>query len=291
MHELAGQYRGKVISNYQMLLGMGEIYHANPENEEIRTDYFNRMIISGYASWVLHYYLADPGKIRSDADKNLILFAIRKGNHYNLTKEFLPHFDPVQLKPLLVLGDSLDYFNRLIEKEMTAEALSGRGLFFSSLGAPEMANMDVNMSLKKDPCGNDALFAKLLNLFDRENTREVLRMLEQCPGNVGSGRQGWKDVFYRLAADIESLKGKDLPENERLFRLTNLYLNSGLEKNALREATRLTESFPGNGDYLALLAFIYYRMNNKQLATKYLDMAENSSGQTSRLRTLIEQMQ
>jgi tetratricopeptide (TPR) repeat protein len=291
MQNLAQQYAGKAISNYQMLLGMGEVYHANPDNEKIRMDYFNRMVISGYASWVLHYYLADPEKINSDADKKQILFALRRGNHYDLAEKFLPFFDSNQLKPLLALGDSLYYYNTLVAEEMTASDFSGRGRFFSSIGEQEMASMDIESSLRLDPCGNDAIYGKLLILFERENTREVIRMLEGCPGNDGSGRQEWKDVFYRLAIDIEEAKGSDVAENDRLFRLANLYLNSGFEHLALRKATKLTEIYPGNADYLALRAFVHYRMNNKQLALKYLDMAENISGQTSRLRTLIDQMQ
>lgn len=291
MQNLAGQYAGNAISNYQMLLGMGEIFHAHPDNKEIRMDYFNRMIISGYASWVLHYYLAEPEKIASDADRKMILFAIRRGNHYNMAKKFLPLFDPMQLKPLLALGDSLYYYNTLVAEERTASDFSRRGRFFSSVGEQEMASMDLDRSLRLNPCENDALFGKVLILIDRGNTREVIRMLEKCPGKESSGRQEWKEAFLRLAFDIEEVLGSDFAENERLFRLTNLYLNSGFENLALRNATKLTESFQGNADYLALRAFVYYRMNNKQQALKYLDMAENISGQTSRLRTLINQMQ
>lgn len=290
MQKLIGQYNARVITNYQMLLGIGTLYHSNPENYEIKKEYFNRMIISGYASWALHYYLAEPERIKNNEDHKLILFAIRQGNHYDLAKEFLQYLDMPQLRKSVAVADSLKYFNNAIADNQAVTAYDGRAGFFTSLGEQDMANMDINNSLQLDPCGEDALFRKLLILFDRENTKEVIRTLERCPGNGQPDRPEWRQAFYQLAGDIENVTASAESENDKLFRLTNLYLDYGFERLALRKSEKLTELNQDNADYLALHAFVYYRLNNKPMAVKFIDMAESITGQTSRLRTLIEQM-
>ena len=293
MEKLARQYDEKTISNYQMLLGMGTVYFSNPENVNVKKEYFSRMIVSGYGSWVLHYYLAEPEKIKNDTDKNIILSALLEGNHYDMAKEFL-HFFRGQyferLQHIVDLGDSLDYFNETVYGEDGASAFAGRGGFFALRGEDDMATVDLNRSLRLDPCGEEALFRRILILFDRENTNEIIRLLNNCPGNDAQDHQQWRAVFYQLARDVESVHHSGDSDNDKLFRLSNLYLNSGFERLALRNSGKLVRSDQDNPDYLALHAFVYYRLGNKRMATRYIDKAENITGRNSRLRVLIEQM-
>ncbi len=295
MERLADQYNERIISNYQMLFGMGMIYFSNHENANVKKEYFNRMIISGYSSWVLHYYLAETEKIKTDEDKNIILSALRKGNHYDMAKEFLfffsgQHFE--RLQHLVDLGDSLDYFNRTVygEAGAGAGAFSRRGNFFASQGENDMATLDLNRSLHLDPCGEEALFRRIVILFDRENTNEIIRLLNNCPDNDAYGYEHWRTVFYQLAMDVESVNNSNESENDKLFRLANMYVNNGFERIALRNSAKLVGSNQDNPDYLALHAFVYYRLGDRRMATRYIDKAENITGRNSRLRVLIEQM-
>ncbi len=295
MEKLARQYDEKTISNYQMLFGMGTVYFSNPENENVKKEYFSRMIVSGYSSWVLHYYLAEPGKINNDVDKNIILSALQNGNHYDMAKEFLHFFSgqhSERLRHIVDLGDSLEYFNKMVygEAGAGAGAFSRRGNFFALRGENDMATVDLNRSLHLDPCGEEALFRRIVILFDRQNTNEIIRLLNNCPDNDVQENEQWRAVFYQLARDVESVNHSDENDNDKLFRLANLYLNNGFERLALRESAKLVRSNQDNPDYLALHAFVYYRLGDRRMATRYIDKAENITGRNSRLRVLIEQM-
>lgn len=291
---LSRQYSEKSISNYQMLLGMGELFLANPDNNYIRDGYFNRMIISGYSSWVLHYFLSDRERIKSQAEQKIILFALSRGRQYHLADEFTGQFDEpqrAQLESMHALGDSMKLLNETVLLFKTADALSARARFLNALGEDEMAAIDLGATMKADPCHQEALFQKILILISQENTREIIRTLDSCSEMEAAGNQEWNAVFHKLASDIEAVKNTTIPENEKLFQLANLYVNSGFPEIAARKSAELVSKQNNNPDYLALHAFVNYRLGDKQAALKFLNEAEAITGRTSRLRSLVEAME
>jgi tetratricopeptide (TPR) repeat protein len=291
IRKLAAQYQGKQITNLHMLFEMGKLYHDNPENHFIKQEYFNRMIISGYASWVLHYYKASPEKIKTDQDESLILFALNKGNHYDIAGEFKEYFsggNALALEAIIKSGTRLDTLNMQILIGSGPESYARRGAFFAEMGVIEIASLDLNKSMRQDPCNEEALYQRSLILFDRENTGEIVRLLARCPQTPND--KEWRSVFYQLAKDVEDVNRTTDESRDKLFRLANLYVNNGFAEIALRKSDQLIKENPGMPDYLALHAFVYFRLGNKSRALFYIDEAESLSGRSSRLRSLIEQM-
>jgi tetratricopeptide (TPR) repeat protein len=291
MQKLASHYQAKEITNLHMLFEMGKLYYANPENSFIKQEYFNRMIISGYASWVLHYYKASPEKIKTNTDETLILFALNKGHHYELAGEFSRYFSDknlVTLESIHATGARLDSLNRAIMNGPAPGLHARRGELFATMGAMELSNFDLNKSMQMDPCNKEALYQRSLILFDKENTGEIIRLLARCPQTAEDAE--WREVFFQLAKDVEELNSSTDETRDKLFRLANLYVNNGFAEIALRKSDQLIRDNPGKPDYLALHAFVYYRLGNKSRALFYIDEAESLSGRSSRLRSLIEQM-
>lgn len=292
VEKLIEQYQNKQIANVQLLLGLGELYQANKDNELVKSEYFNRMIISGYGAWALHYYLAAPEKIADNQDEKIILFALRKGNHFAMAKKFNDYFSSggsEKLQELINLSDSLVFYNDMVSQKGEAVAYANRGRFFSAVGADDVSGIDLTTSLKADPCNPDGLFQRALALFDRENTKEVIRIIGNCHNHPNQPE--WMQVFEQLARDIEAVIASADSETERLYQLANLYVNNGFSTIALRKSGRLIQLESDRADYLALHAFVYYRMGDKRMATRYLNDAEAISGSTSRLRSMIEQME
>lgn len=294
MNSLAESYRKKEITNSQMLFGMGKIYLENPENEAVKTEYFEKMIISGYAAHILHRYLKEPGASFGEEDMKMILFALQKGNHYNMADKFTARFsDPYRktLMDLAAVNDSLQHLNSLVKNSPGAEVFEARGRFFRRINATEVANIDLDKSIRMDSCNPGALFEKAVILFNNEKTGEVAGLLERCRSNVESGQYAWYPVFSKLAKEIEELKNLSLPENELLFRQANLYVNSGFSELALRKSDSLLKADGNsNPDYMALHGFILYKMNKKEEAMKYVTEAERISGRKSKLSEMIAQM-
>lgn len=291
MQRLADLYESKKITNIQMLLEMGKIYRDHANLEIIKTDYFNRMIISGYTSWALHQYLANPEIPINDTDKKLILFALTQGNHYNLAKEFISRFnvqEQSKLMEIILINDSLSRFTQMIGCDDKDQGYSMRGNLFARIGEMEMASFDLDRALGYDPCNAEVLFRKALVLFEKEQIREISRMLDGC--NSISPKPDWFDIFYQVASEAENIEQSSQPFNNKLFKLANLYVNNGFNELALRKSKKLLETEGNNSDYLALQAFIYYRLGNREKALQFISEAENLSGQKSKLRQLIEQM-
>lgn len=291
MQQLATDYNKKKITNLTMLLEMGQIFLDEPQNINIRKDYFNRMIISGYASWVLHYYLTRPEMVKSEEDQKIILFALNSGNHYNLGRKFLnllsdSYLD--ELNKIMTFADTLDSLNNLVAIEKSAQAFALRSSFFVERGEVEMSKIDLNRSFSFDPCSQEAIYQKAVMLFDEENTSDILKLFNRC--NDVANDQKWMSVFINLAQEVEKVKGSDKTENEKLFELANLYVNNGFPVIALRKSEVLVMDNPQNANYLALHAFVYYNMGDKNKALKFIIEAEELSGQRSKLRTMIEQM-
>jgi len=291
MQLLADKYSSKKITNLQMLLEMGKVYLNNPENIKVKTDYFNRMIISGYTSWVLHHYLSNHKNNISAEDQKIILFALSQGNHYDLAKEFADRFDgnyKEKLKEIILINDSLNIFSQMLRNGETEKGYSYRGNLFARIGEKEMAAFDLDRALGFEPCNPDALFRRALVLFEKEQNLEIIRLLNECK-NI-TPKPDWFDIFYTVAGEAEKIQKSTEPKNDKFFKLANLYVNNGFNDLALRNSNKLIEIDPNNPDYLALQAFIHYRKGNKSLALQFISQAENRSGQKSRLREMIEQM-
>jgi tetratricopeptide (TPR) repeat protein len=291
VRKLTAQYQEKQITNLHMLFEMGKIYYKNPDNSFVKQEYFNRMIISGYTSWVLHYYKTSPEKIKTETDESLILFALNKGNHYDIAWKFKEYFsekNAAALEGIIISGTKLDSLNMDIWTGSRPDSYARRGAFFAGKGAVEIASLDLNKSVKLDPCNEEALYQRSLILFDRENTGEIVRILTRCPQTAID--KEWRQVFYQLAKDVEDVNRSGDTNRDKLFRLANLYVNNGFAEIALRKSDQLIRDHPGTPDYLALHAFVFYRLGNKNRALFYIDEAESLSGRSSRLRNLIEQM-
>lgn len=295
MQKLANKYKNKEISNSQMLFGMGKIFRENPDNQVIRYEYFQKMIISGYASHIVHCYLDQPGKSLTVEDMEILLFALQEGNHYHLAEKFTGRFNgKYQAKLLEAAGinDSLLYYNNLVKKNPDAEAMQKRGKFFTRLNASDIANIDLDKSIRLNPCNPGALFEKALLLINNEKTKEVTEMLEKCNQNNEATQLEWFPVIYNLAKEVESLKKSNLPKKEILFNQANLYINAGFPEIALQKSKELLKADGNNNpDYLALQGFIYFKMNNKELAMHYVSEAERISGKKSKLSSMIAKME
>jgi tetratricopeptide (TPR) repeat protein len=292
MKKLADQYNSKKISNSQMLFEMGKVFHKNPENLNIRNEYFSKLIISGYSSYVLHYFLQPENKVFKE-DIQTVLLALREGKQYHLSTNLNSKFDgrlSSQLTQINEATDSISYFNQLIKTSNNAKAFAKRGKYFIKLGESEMASYDLDLSMNMDPCNPDAIFQKALIFFDEENTEQIITLFEKCADVLNTGQAAWHEVFYQLAKNIETINKNQVSVEEKLFRQANLYVNNGFTELALRKSQELLKSNAKNPDYLALQAFIHYRMNNRNLALQFITRADNIKGEKSKLHELIERM-
>lgn len=294
MQKYADLYENKKISNSLMLFEMGKIFREYSDNPAVRNEYFQKMIISGYASHIIHLFLSQQEKKLTQDDMKIVLIALQKGNHYNLAEKFTGRFSgdyQNQLQKLVEVNDSVQHYNDLIKAERTAEAYENRGRFFTRLNSAEMANIDFDKSIRLNPCNPGALFEKSLVLLNNEKTKEVTVLLGECNKNKETIQPEWYPVFYNLATEIESLKSLNLPDKELLFRQSNLYINAGFPEIALQKSKELLKSDGNsNPDYLALQGFIYFKMNNKELAMQYVSEAERISGKKSKLSAMIAKM-
>ncbi len=293
VQKFAEMYEQKKISNSQMLFEMGKILLKNPENTNIKNEYFQRMIVSGYTSHVLHYFLLSPQKKLENDDMKTILYALQKGKHYNLAPEFKDRLSGeflMKLKQLAEAKDSLDFYNQQIKYNPNGSSFAQRGKFYAKLGEQDLANRDLDQSMRLDPCNPDAMFQKLLICFERENTQEVISLLDKCRNINNPALRQWETTFYHLAENIEEVKKSNETREEKLFKAANLYVNNGFSEIAHRKSQELLKIRNDNADYLALQAFIFYRMNQKDQALHFISEAERITGKSSRLKELIENM-
>lgn len=293
MQKFAEMYEQKKISNSQMLFEMGKIFLKNPENKTVKNEYFQRMIISGYTSHVLHYFLPGSENSLESDDMKTILYALQKGKHYNLAKEFKGIIEGeflVKLEQFSEATDTLECYNQQIKDNSNGASFAQRGKFFAKLGEQDLANRDLDQSMRLDPCNPDATFQKLLIHFDRENTNQVIALIENCRNEIDPTAHQWKTTFYQLAKEIEEVEKSNKTREEKLFRSANLYVNNGFPEIAHRKSQELLKTRNDNADYLALQAFIYYRMNQKNQALHFISEAERITGRSSRLKELIENM-
>jgi tetratricopeptide (TPR) repeat protein len=295
MQKYASLYENKEITNSLMLFEMGKIFREYPDNPTVRNEYFQKMIISGYASHIIHLFLSQQEKPLTEEDMKVLIYAMQKGNQYNLAEKFTERFIGDyrnQLKKIFEVNDSVKHYNDLIKAHSNAGAYEKRGKFFTRLNAADMANIDFDRSIRLNPCNPGAVFEKVVLQFNQENTGEVIRLLELCSQSLTTEELNWYPVFYNLAKELEAVKEQSLPEKEHLFRLANLYINNGFPELALRKSTELLKIDGNNNpDYLALQGFIYFKMNNKEQAVQYVSMAENISGRKSKLSEMIAKME
>ncbi|MFW6351712.1 MAG: tetratricopeptide repeat protein [Bacteroidota bacterium] len=290
-------HKNKEISNFQMLLQMGTLFHKHPNHQKVRFEYLNRMIISGYASSVLHYYLADTeNRILDTKDPSIILFALEEEMQFHLAKDFLPFVDDEEintgLREIMQMVDSLQDFDEKVRNQNSAKAYANRGTFFMTNGEKFIADWDRQRSLKSDPCNPTALFQQAMLLFDEEKTDEIIRIMKRCqPTDEASEREkDWRNLFLQVARKVEKVKNNSVDANQQLFELANIYATNGFAEIGLRKSGALIAEQPTNPDYLAIHAFVYYQMGDKQNALKYINEAEDITQKRSRLRALIEDM-
>lgn len=295
MQKLSDSYKNKEISNSQMLFSMGKVFRQNPDNNAVRLEYFQKMIISGHASYILHYYMNRPGDTLGEKDMKTILFAMQKGNHYNMAEKFTPRFSDkfrAQLNEMADVNDSLRFYNNLVKNHQNAEAFEKRGRFFTRLNATDVANLDLDKSIRLSPCNPGALYEKALLLINNEKSGELAELLEQCSSVFKGNPPQWYPVFLNLVTELKALKSLSLDYKELLFRQANLYVNNGFLELALRKTNKLLKADGNNNpDYLALQGYIYFKMNNKEMAKQYVSEAERISGRKSKLSELIAQME
>ncbi|MBW6534824.1 MAG: hypothetical protein K0B11_07445 [Mariniphaga sp.] len=139
------------------------------------------MIVSGYASHVLHYFLLSPQKKLENNDMKTILYALQKGKHYNLAKEFKGIIEgefSVKLEQFSEAMDTLEFYNQQIKDNSNGASFAQRGKFYAKLCEQDLANRDLGQSMRLDPCNPDATFQKLLIHFDKENTNQVIALIE-----------------------------------------------------------------------------------------------------------------
>ncbi len=291
MEDLSKLYSDKKITNSQMLYEMGKVYLENNENQQVKYDYFNRLIISGYSTHVIHHYLLRQEEELQENDMKIVLFALNEGKHFKLADSFRKKFSAKfinQLNTMSEASDSLIYYDTLIKRIPRAEAYLNRSRFFSRMGATDMAGADAEIVMETDPCHEDAVFQQAITLFQQEKTKNVIALLESC--NILHTE--WHPVFYKLAFEIESVKNSANSIEEKLFKQANLYVNNGFADIALRKNNELLEmKGVDNPDYIALQAFIHYRLKNKALAEKYIKDAESLTGKKSRLGEMIAGME
>ena len=290
MQDLSRLYGEKKITNSQMLFEMGKIFREHQENGQVKKDYFNRLIISGYTSHIIHHYLLTQERNLQEDDMKILLFAMKEGNHYEMADLFSAKFSGNllnQLNQMRETNDSLIYYDTVTERIHRAEAYLSRSGFFTRLGETEMARADIETGMAMEPCLENAVFQQALLLFQQEKTREIIGLLEKC----NSIHTDWYPVFYRLAFEIESVKNSGNPAEEKLFKQANLYVNNGFADIALRKNSELLGmKGESNPDYLALQAFIYYRLKNRKMAERYVEMAEGLTGKKTRLGEMIAEM-
>lgn len=296
MEKYIEQYENKAISNSRQLLELGKIFANHPRNAEVRRLYFTRMIHSGYATSVLFTYLSDPDLIASGKDHDLIINALGKGYHYNLAHDFKDFFPPGKegkLAGLIKKEEELNRVNLQIEKEKDAGHFTRRAVFFVEEGATNMAEIDLNEALEIDSCYADALFQKCVLQFKKDSAEKVRELLDNCLDNnlAIEGQQDWKASFYELSVSAGEIKQAYSSEEDRLFNLAKLFADNNFPEIAIGKTKMLIDLAPDNADYLALQAFVYYRLGNKQKAMEFIVRAENITGKDSRLRGIIEKMQ
>jgi tetratricopeptide (TPR) repeat protein len=290
--KLADQYGNKQINNSQMLFEMGKVFYKNPENKNVRYEYFSKMIISGYSSYILHHLLQPENKVFEE-DIPIVISALREGKQYHLSNSLNARYNgrlTGRLDQINTATDSLSYLNELIKSTNNAEAFAKRGQYFMQIGETAIANYDLDQSMDMVPCNPDAVFQKALILFDEENTGQIITLFEKCADVLNTGQAAWYEVFFQLAKNIETINKKHESIEEKLFRKANLYVNNGFPDLALRKSRELLKNNGENPDYLALQAFIHYRMNNRNLALQFITRADNIKGEKSKLHELIERM-
>ncbi len=290
-------HKNKEISNFQMLLELGTLFHQYPNHEMVKYEYLNRMIISGYGSAVLHYYLSDPeNRILDDKDPSVILFALDHGMQYHLAYRFLPYMTKNEFKKELNIiaqqADTLQYLNQQVRESKSSDALARRSAFFATTEEQHIAAWDRNKSLENDPCNNTALFQQALLFFDEGKTRQIIQMMKRCQTPHGQSEQEatWKNVFLHVAQKAEEIKNSGKERKLQLFELANIYASNGFADIGLRKSGTLIDEEPSNPDYLAMHAFVYYQMGDKQNALRYINEEEEITQKRSRLRSLIEDL-
>ncbi len=291
MEKLAQDYQDDKINNQQMLLAMGEIFLSHEENDTIKRDYFTRMIISGYSAWALQYYLKVDNPL-TETDQEIILRALQEGGLYSLGKHFEHRFDS-KYQPMLAgnitIADSLENLNNVVKERRDAESYAKRSSFFASLEKPLMAQADMEKSMQLSPCNDEAVYRLSLNYINRENPDALLELFSQCV-SPQAHQPEWKILFPEVAKQVIDVRNSNENDEKKIFNLANIYVNNGFIPLALRKTQELIALDSENADYLALQAFVYYRKGEKQNALDMISRAEEISGRTSRLRTMIEQL-
>lgn len=292
--ELIKLHADNKINNLEMLIQMGIMFNEKPENSKVKKEYLNRMVVSGYSSAVLHYYLLQPERIKTDEDQKIILYAIDKGMLYQLAEKFYPYFDDKNHQLLEKYKDFNTTLNKLnddIATEYRSDLLAERGAFFRAVEQDIPANWDLKISSQNDPCNSQVVFQNILSLFAQEKTSSIITLLNQCNEELNDNNAGnWKDTFKEVAESVEDIKESEMNEQERLFQLARIYSGNGFAEVGLKKSGELIRRFPENADYLAIHAFGYYQMKDKKNALKYITEAETITGTRSRLREMIEQM-
>lgn len=290
------QFKNKEISNSRQLLELGKIFADHQQDAEARDLYFTRMILSGYATSVLYTYLSNPELINSKTDYTLIINALGERLHYDLASDFrpfLPSEYQEQLEELIIKGEQLDLINKKLKNENDPDLLSKRGVLFLEEGNSNIAEIDFNAALKIDSCHTEALFQKCVLQFKKDSAENVRELLDNCLDNnlAIEGQQDWKASFYELSVSAGEIKQTFSSEEDRLFNLAKLFADNNFPEIALSKTKMLIDLAPENADYLALQAFVYYRLGNKPKAMEFIVRAENITGKDSKLKGMIEKMQ
>jgi len=296
MEKHIDQYEHKEISNSRMLLELGKIFADYQYDLEVRSLYFTRMIHSGYSTSVLYTYLAQPELIDSEKDNHLILRALREGCHFELASDFETHLPPEhqeQLEALIGKAEQIDQINCKLESGKEPGLFSKRGEVYLQAGEQEMAEIDFNAALNLDTCHDEALFHKCILLFKKDSAQNVKKRLENCFGKDFSAfeQDDWQASFYQISKKIIEINNAFSREEDRLFQQAKLFVDNNFPEIALDRVKKLTELAPDNADYLALRAFVYFRLGNKMKAMEFISRAENISGKNSKLRGMIENME
>lgn len=293
MQKMAEMHAQKRINNGQLLFEMGKIFLENLENPSVENEYFHRLMVSGYSSHVLHHYLQKPDKIRGADDMETILSALQKGKHYNLARKFYVKTEGdflLQLKKLEETWDSIMFYNQKIKENPRADFYVRRGIIYTKLDEQDLANRDLDDAMRLDSCNFDAVFQKTLMHFDQENTQEIIALLDNCEKRINHANMVWMPMFYQLAKNIEGVEKSNKTKEEKLFESAHLYINNGFPEIAHRKSQELLKTHNNNADYLALQAFIYYRMGRKAQALECITEVEEMTGKNSKLKELIAAM-
>lgn len=129
--------------------------------------------------------------------------------------------------------------------------------------------------------------------FKKDSAQNVKKRLENCFGKDFSAfeKDDWQASFYQISKKIIKINDDFPREEDRLFRQAKLFVDNNFPEIALNRAKKLTGLAPENADYLALQAFVYYRLGDRAKAMEFISRAENITGKNSKLRGMIENME